>query len=179
MANPSDKFSGGKTVPFTDLRMGTSAGRHIQNIFKILQWNAGGLTQSKKTELQTIIEENGIDVFIIQEANVSRDQLKYFQFPGFNIHILPKARQVASGILAGVRTNILSKSKVIKEMQQEDKVEIIQIEIWKGSSHYNIYGIYNPPNNNPCLDIINIYPKTILIGDFNGHSPKWLSLIHI
>ncbi|KAJ4447959.1 hypothetical protein ANN_09969 [Periplaneta americana] len=63
--------------------------------------------------------------------------------------------------------------KVIKEMQQEDKVEIIQIAIWKGNSHYTIYGIYNPPNNNPCLDIINIHRKTILIGDFNGHSPKW------
>ena len=172
---PSGKFSGVAKVPFLDLRVGTSAGQcHLHAThtnLKILQWNAGGLSQGKKAELQKIIEDKEIDVFIIQEANISEDQLKYFQVPGFNIYILPKTRQIASGILTGVRINILAQFKIIKEMQHQDKIEIIRIEIWKGNIHYKIYGIYNPPNNNPCLDIIPIHSKTIVVGDFNGHSP--------
>lgn len=50
------KLSGGKIVPQSDLRAGTTL--MVQNQLNILQWNAGGLTSAKKTELANKLSDN-------------------------------------------------------------------------------------------------------------------------
>ncbi|VDN99768.1 unnamed protein product [Rodentolepis nana] len=50
------------------------------------------------------------------EANLSDDNLKYYQFSGYTLYNLPKYRQVASGILTGVKEGLTSHYDMIKSM---------------------------------------------------------------
>lgn len=64
--------SGGKIASHSDLRVGHTMGESI----KILQWNAGGLSTSKKAELQKVMEEESIDVLAVFEANLTMDSVR-------------------------------------------------------------------------------------------------------
>jgi hypothetical protein len=44
---------------------------------KILQWNAGGLSSAKMTELKQIITQNDADLLIINEANTTVENVQY------------------------------------------------------------------------------------------------------
>ena len=45
--------------------------------------------------------------------------------------------------------------------------------IWKCENHYKLHSIYSPPRNSPNFDYLNNINKSILIGEFNAHSPTW------
>ncbi|GFV30125.1 hypothetical protein TNCV_2914161 [Trichonephila clavipes] len=89
--------SSGANRPFKD-----------QQWLRILQWNAGGFSHEKKTQLISILISQDIDVFIIVEANLSHDSLKLHTFGPYCTKILPKSRRIASGILVGVRKGLIS-----------------------------------------------------------------------
>ena len=167
---PKAKDSG-VIVPHSDLREGTAKG-HTHNM-KVLQWNCRGFSHDKKTELRRLLHKEDIDVFGIMETNISKDQKTYYNMKGYVTYLLPKTRQVASGILIGVKTNVMSRFKIEKEMNEADKIEIVKLELWKNKEHFTIYFVYNPPNNIPDLDLLEITNRTILIGDFNAHSKLW------
>ncbi|GBN38965.1 hypothetical protein AVEN_160024-1 [Araneus ventricosus] len=44
---------------------------------KVLQWNAGGLSQSKKVQIQQTLLEYNIDLFAIMKANLTEDSVKF------------------------------------------------------------------------------------------------------
>ena len=67
----------------------------------ILQWNAGGLSSTKMTELKQITTQNDVDL-IINEANSTAENVKYYNIKDFTTHTLCKARQMASGMLVTV-----------------------------------------------------------------------------
>ena len=46
---------------------------HTHTSLKILQWNAGGLSQSKKTELHLNLIKHDVDIFAIIEANLTAE----------------------------------------------------------------------------------------------------------
>jgi Endonuclease/Exonuclease/phosphatase family. len=58
-------------------------------------------------------------------------------------------------------------------MNNIDKIEISNVDVWKNNEHHKIYCCYNPPTNVPNLSPIQIQTKTVIIGDFNAHSPTW------
>ncbi|VDO01409.1 unnamed protein product [Rodentolepis nana] len=87
------------------------------------------------------------DIITIMEANISDEKLKYQQFPGYTLYLLTKYRQVARGNLTGVKEGL--------------------------TSHYDLIKIYNPPQNCPNFDFLNISHNTIVLGDFNAHSTGW------
>ena len=141
---------------------------------RLLQWNAGGLSQHKKTELQRILIKHNVEIFAIMEANKTLNDLSRYQFSGYTIYVLEKNRQVASGILIGVKNTLTSTFNVIKEMgDTSDKLELIYLNVWKAGVHFKIYAAYNPPNNKPNLDAITTGNKTIFLGDFNAPSKTW------
>lgn len=99
-----------------------------QNGLCILQWNAGGLTQAKRLELLKILNDKKVDIFTIMEANRLEKDLERFSFPGYNIFLLEKGRQIASGILVGVKNNLTSSFEIVKSMgDTEDKIEITKL----------------------------------------------------
>ena len=92
---------------------------------KILQWNAGGLSTSKMVELKKVMEEERVDILIVNEANVTEENIKRYQMKGYNVQALYKNRQVASGIYCAVRNQLLTEFEVIQEMNPTDYSEIV------------------------------------------------------
>ncbi|GFY76161.1 reverse transcriptase domain-containing protein [Trichonephila inaurata madagascariensis] len=108
------------------------------------------------------------------EANLSNDKLKYFSFKGYSLYILPKSRQMVSGLLVGVKTGLTADFRIIKDMDcSPDKNEVIKLNLWKNGKRFNILAIYSPPNNKPDFSYLNSSTRTVLMGDFNAHSPIW------
>jgi len=70
---------------------------------KILQWNAGGLSSAKRTELKQITSQNDLDLLIINEANPTAENVQYYNIKDFTTRVLFKARQIASGMLVTVK----------------------------------------------------------------------------
>ena len=148
--------------------------QHTHTNLKILQWNAGGLSQSKKAELHLNLVKHDVDIFAIMEANLTAEKLTYYQLNGYTLYGLPKYRQIASGILIGVSNSLCAEFKIVKEMgSSEDKSEIVKVNVWKKGNNFTIYAIYCPPNNKPDFTSLHITSKTVMIGDFNAHNPKW------
>jgi hypothetical protein len=81
---------------------------------KILQWNAGGLSQNKKTELYLNLVKHDVDVFAIMEANLTAEKLLYYQLNGYTLYSLPKYRRIASSILIGVNNSLSTEFKIVK-----------------------------------------------------------------
>jgi len=157
------KFKNRRTVP--------SQSEHTD--LKILQWNAGGMSQNNKTELHANLVKHNVDIFAIMEANLTAEKLIYYQLSGYTLYSLPKYRQVASGILIGISKSLCAELKIVKEVgNSEDKSEIVKVNVWKKGNNFTIYAIYSPPNNKPDFTSLYITSKTIMIGDFNAHSPK-------
>ena len=140
---------------------------------KILQWNSGGLSQNKKTELHLNLVKYDVDSFAIMEANIKSEKLICYQLNGYTLYNLPKYRQIFSGILIGVSNSPCKDFKIVKEMgNSEDKSEIVNVNVWKQGNNFIIYAIYNAPNKPDFTSLI-VTSKTIIIADFNAHSPKW------
>jgi len=115
-----------------------------------------------------------VDIFAIMETNLTAEKLIYYQLSGYTLYSLPKYRQDASGILVGVSNSLSVEFKIVKDMgNSEDKSETVKVNVWKQGNNFAIYAIYSPPNNKPDFTSLYVTRKTILIGDFNAHSPKW------
>ncbi|KAG8192562.1 hypothetical protein JTE90_015197 [Oedothorax gibbosus] len=141
---------------------------------RVLQWNAGGLSQSKRMEILQTLGERDVDVFAIMEANLTDKNLKYYSFRGFSLYVLKKFRQVASGILIGVKRELTADFRIIKEMGVDgDKSEVVHLDVWKCGVHFKILAIYSPPGNDPDFSYVNHSKHSMFIGDFNAHSPVW------
>jgi len=141
---------------------------------KILQWNARGLSQSKKTELRLNLVKHDVDIFAIMEATLTAEKLIYYQLNGYTLYSLPKYRQIASGILIGISNSLCAEFNIVKEMgSSEYKSEIVKANVWKKGNNFTIYAIYNSPNNKPHFTSFHVTSKTVMIGDFNVHSLKW------
>ena len=106
--HPKAKLTGSKTVPQVDFRVGTALGETKSTPLTILQWNAGGLTSAKKIELQILLDRTNLDVFCIMETNLTKEQMKSYHFKGYTLYLHPKARQIASGILIGVKDTCIN-----------------------------------------------------------------------
>jgi hypothetical protein len=45
---------------------------------------------------------------------------------------------------------------IVKKMNSVDKTEIIKLNVWKNENHIKVFGIYNPPQNNPALSVLDV-----------------------
>ncbi|XP_050503507.1 uncharacterized protein LOC126882577 [Diabrotica virgifera virgifera] len=142
---------------------------------KVMFWNAGGLSNSKFLELKRSVLEKNVDIYVIVEAGTATDTPHLYSIVGYSTHVLKRSRQVASGIIIGIKTPLVCKTNIIHEMQDRDKLEMFQVEVWKNSKHVTLFLLYNPPDNIPALESVEqqIQPSTIIIGDFNIPSTRW------
>jgi ribonuclease HI len=143
---------------------------------KFAFWNAGGLTEAKYIELKTIIRNNNIDAFAIVEAGSISDtnNLDKAEFEGYKIYNLPRSRQISTGMIIGVKVELTATFHIIHEMEENDKIEIAQLEVWNTHTKTKFIIIYNPPLNEPKnLDLVEVDESTILVGDFNAPNELW------
>ena len=86
--------------------------------------------------------------------------------------MLPKGCQISSRILTGTKYNLKAIFQALKERTTAIGLELVKVGVWKNNDHFKIYSAYNPPNNIPSFEVIEVQPKTIIIGDFNAHSEE-------
>lgn len=153
----------------------TSPCKDLDEKLRVISWNAGGLTRPKFLEFRHMVMHNDSDVFFIFESGLATELEDDYQFNGYNMFILKRGRQIASGIIVGCKNSVTRKYKPLHEMTDNDLLEAVEIKIRKKKRCYTIVGVYNPPNNKPDLEVIasRLCPYTFLIGDFNSPSTRW------
>lgn len=73
-----------------------------------MQWNADGLSQSKEAELIQSLKLQNIAVYTIMKANLTELSVKFYSISGYNLYFLPKYTRVASGLLVGVKKELVA-----------------------------------------------------------------------
>jgi hypothetical protein len=93
-------------------------------------------------------------VYFIVEAGLATESPDFYFINGYSNYQLKRARQVASGIMVGIRNGLMAKYQVLHEANDEDSLEAVLINIWKSKKHFSIVNLYNPPTNLPSLQCV-------------------------
>ena len=134
--------------------------------FKIIQANVAGIG-TKKLDYQKLMHDNNVHIALFQET-LHRNA---------NIHITgytayPCKCTNCRGIITYVRNDVNCEVKDLCHMAQPTDVH--HLTVWYGKHKLQLYNIYSPPGktfNFP--DSTTTFNKTVLTGDFNGHSHLW------
>ena len=142
--------------------------RPQQSSLNILQVNISGVAK-KKLELAHLFNEKNIHVALVQE---SQHQNTDPYISGYTHNICDHQRENCQGIITYVRNDLTG---TVENIESARPTDIHKITIWYQGSKFMLYNVYNPPWNDisfhPLQDTV--YTKTIIAGDFNGHSPQW------
>ena len=150
-----------KTIPQQD-----EAERKKLEDFKIIQGNVAGLS-TKKNEYAKLMHDNQVHLALLQET-LHRNT---------NIHITGYTAYACKctncrGIITYVRNDVTC--EVTDQSSIHQPTDIHQVTAWYGNNKLNIFNIYSPPGKPfNFLDSRTTFSKTIITGDFNGHSPLW------
>lgn len=150
--------------------------KNIQNLkFNILYWNAGGLNENKIIMFKQILRKNPNDIFaIIDAGKMAEDDEKLSKyFKSYQLKQLKRGRSHSSGMIIGVKVELVCRFKVVKEMNQIDHLEAVSLSVWKDKQEFNSIILYNPPNNKANFEAIPLNQDCVWIGDFNSPSPRW------
>ena len=76
------------------------------------------------------------------------------------------------GITTYLRNDITG---VVENVESDNPTDLHKITLWFSGCKYTIYNVYNPPWNNITFNSFQeiSFQKTVIAGDFNGHSPEW------
>ena len=138
-----------------------------QSCLNILQANVDSLKE-KKTELAHLLSERNIHVALIQESRHYEEP----QISNYTHTTCGHAKDSCRGILTYIRNDITG---VVENLDTDNPTDQQKITIWFLGSKYTIFNVYNPPWNEVSFNSITEtnLQKTIVAGDFNGHSPEW------
>ncbi|KAG7169433.1 RNA-directed DNA polymerase from mobile element jockey-like 6, partial [Homarus americanus] len=135
---------------------------------KITQWNIQGLSNKRHTVQAAALAKN-IDVFILQETLMSKDQ--QFRLPGYQQHSVPKGPNSHDSMIL-VRATIPSSE--VEPVHCGDGVEAQAIRIHLANDSLVVYNIYKPPTKRlEAGDLLTQATQELVLiaGDFNAHHP--------
>ena len=140
----------------------------IKDPLKVFQFNVCGLS-TKKFELSYVLHSNGIHVALLQETQHAEGT--DIEISGYTSY--PCSCKDCQGVITYLRNDLVG---TVINLNSIQPAILQKAEIWYEGCKYKIYNIYNPPRNN--LNLISEFSetqfsKTIVGGDFNGHSPSW------
>nr|CDS32053.1 hypothetical protein HmN_000402600 [Hymenolepis microstoma] len=135
-------------------------------LLQILQWNAGGMSQEKKIQIQKILDAYNVDIFTIMESNLTDDKLTYYQFTGYTLHLQPKYRQVNRSTPGKEIEGILNSSPLELIYSDEDPATYLH---------------YNGTTTTPDLllvssNISEVTQRKIINDSGSGHNPVIVSI---
>ena len=136
--------------------------------FNIVQFNISGLS-TKKAELSHFLSKNHIHVALIQETEKGKDTDT--KITGYTEKHCECNK--CQGIITYIRNDVTGSTENISLGHSTD---VQKTSIWHSDGKFYIYNIYNPPGNNLHLPYhleALEFQKSIVAGDFNGHSPSW------
>ena len=152
----------------TPISDGTKKRKIKPETLNILQFNASGL-RTKKTEFAHILNKHKIHIAMIQESDIGRNT---------EIHI-SNYTATYCGCLKCQGTITYIRNDVTGHTENLDLSPtcIQKSTIWHSNEKYCIFNIYNHPGKDIQLPTSvtesGVLKKTVLAGDFNGHSPQW------
>ena len=139
-----------------------------QSCLNILQINISGIS-NKKTELANMLSEKNVHVALVQE---SLHQNTDPHISNYTHTACDHPREDCQGLITYIRNDITGS---VEKLESSRPADLHKITIWHDGSKYTIYNVYNPPWNNFNFSSFPdmIFTKTVIAGDFNGHSPQW------
>ena len=166
--------------------------RLSQNL-RILQWNAGGLSSSRRAELIAFLSGNHYDLIFLQETHLS--STKKFQIPGYYTlrpdRTLGRQGPVSSGthntgggVLTLIHSDLAFSPVSVSSLSSQDPYSdytCVKV-LLSNHSPLQFLNLYSPPIRNTTSDsrtrtfypvILPNSPDTFILGDFNTHHPTW------
>ena len=155
-------------TPVSGGKEGMLKGKRKPQTLNILQFNAGGIGP-KKFELAHILNKHKIHVALIQETDIGKEDSTYIS----NYTATDCRCQSCQGTTTYIRNDVTG----FTENLDLSPTCIQHSTIWHSNEKYSIFNVYNPPTKEIRLPLSVIescvMKKTVLAGDFNGHSPQW------
>jgi hypothetical protein len=147
---------------------------------KFIFRNAGGFTLEKQVEFNYLIHKREVDAFAVCETGSVSDNDKFgdLDVQGYTIYNLPRERisqerKVAASMIIGVKKGLTARFEILHTME-DDKMGLVQLEIWKGHTKTKYFIAYNTPNNiTDTLETLKIDRSATLVGDFNAPNTNW------
>ena len=146
------------------------APKQQQSCLNILQVNISAISD-KKIELAHLFSKKNIHVALVQESrHHSKDVDPHIT--NYTYTTCDHQKDECQGVLTYIRNDITG---VVENIESDSPTDLQKISIWYQGSKYTLYNIYNPPWNNITFNAFSEtnYQRTIVAGDFNGHSPEW------
>ena len=164
---------------------------------RILQWNAGGLSSSRRAELIAFLSGNQYDLIFLQETHLSAT--KKFQIPGYYTiqtdrtfgrqgPVFSGTHNTGGGVPTLIHSDLafspVSVSSLFSQYPYSDYT-CVKV-LLSNHSPLQFLNLYSPPiRSSPSdsrtrtfyPDILPNSPDTFILGDFNAHHPTWDRLI--
>ena len=169
----------------------------LSHNLRILQWNAGGLSSSRRAELIAFLSGNQYDLIFLQETHLL--STKTFQIPGYYTFrtdrtfrrqgpVSSGTHNTGGGVLTLIHSDLtFSPVSVFSLSSQDPKSDYTCVKVLPSNqSPLQFLNLYSPPiRSTPSNsrtktfypDIFPNSPDTFILGDFNAHHPTWDRLI--
>ena len=167
----------------------------LSHNLRILQWNAGGLSSSRRAELIAFLSGNKYELIFLQETHLS--STKKFQIPGYYTlrtdrtfgrqgPVSSGTHNTRGGVLTLIHSDLnFSPVSISSLSSQEPYSDYTCVKVlFFNHSPLQFLNRYSPPiRNTPSdsrtrtfyPDILPNYPDTFIFGDFNAHHHRWAS----
>ena len=136
--------------------------------FNIFQANVSGISK-KREHLKSIMDKKNVHVALLQETQHWSCEITIQGYTEYPCKCKEKG-QKCQGIITYIRNDIQG------EVSHLDchPTDTLKSTIWHGNQKLTVYNIYCPPRDTfKFTDPTTTFSKTVLAGDFNGHSPLW------
>ena len=161
-----------------------------------MQWNAGGLSPSRRAELIAFLSGNQYDLILLQETHVSAT--KKFQIPGCSTLCTDRTfgrqgpvsfgtHNTGGGVLTLIHCDLAFFPVSVSSLSSQEPYSDYSCVKVLLSNHspLQFLNLYSPPiRSTPdsrtrtfSTDILPNSPDTFILGDFNAHHPTWDRLI--
>ena len=132
------------------------------------QWNAEGV-RNKKPELQEFLYKNKVDIICIQETHLT--EAHRFFVRGYQEFRNDRKNRTKGGVITFVKNTLPATE--ISRSSENSCTEFIVIKVVLPDKEISIVNAYCPSDRDLELNAFTITDNTIIMGDFNSHSPSW------
>ena len=169
----------------------------LSHNLRTLQWNAGGLSSSRRAELIAFLSGNQFDLIFLQEIHLSAT--KKFQIPGYYTLrtdrtfgrqglVSSGTHNTGGGVLTLIHSDLAFSPVSVSSLSSQDPYSdytCVKV-LLSNHSPLQFLNLYSPPiRSTPSdsrsrtfyPDILPNSPDTFILGDFNVHHPTWDRLI--
>ena len=162
-AAPSDKWT---TGCHNKKQQTQTEKKGDQNTLNLMQLNICGL-RNKKIELLKVLNEKNIHIALLQETLHKNSDLNLTGYTSYACTCTG-----CRGVITYIRNDVQGD---VRHIPMALPTDMQKATVWHNGRKYTIYNVYSPPQTTCNFSALqeSHFQKTLLTGDFNGHSPSW------